>query len=867
MKYRASLAVVLGAGCLTGCSSGGRAGGADLRVGWEVLRNYADERGVRFEAELTLTNKGTSPLPSDNWALYFNAMGRVRPERSPRGIEISHVNGDFNRLTPREGFQPLSPGSSLSWRFTVPGWSISESDAPGGFYLVYRDEQGRELPPEPLPPVSVRPFVTEAQTRRTPGDLVPIPTPEGRFHRNQQVSLLYSDQFSPILPTPVKLQRQPEDWVLDASVEIHHGPELESEARYLAEALEVLLGRPPAVSAGVQRSPRRIVLRTGRLTLPGVGSAESYRLTVGPSGVEIVGNGPSGVFYGIQTLRSWIPAEAYGQRRDTITLDGLLVEDGPRFAYRGLHLDVARNFHSKASVMKLLELMSFYKLNKFHFHITDDEGWRWEVEGLAKLTEVGSRRGHTLDERDRLVPSYGSGPFPDPQLSSGSGYYTRQDLIEILQYAHRRHIEVIPEIDVPGHARAAIKSMEARAARFQADGGAEAAAEYRLVHPEDESEYRSIQGWSSNVVDVCQDSTFRFLGKVFDELIAIYREAKVPLRVVHTGGDEVPSGVWEGSPACRQLLRSGRKGVQSMADLPYYFLRRVGDLLAERNLINGGWEEIGLKDQLEGGHGAKTPNPEFVDRRFQVYVWNSVWGEAGAENGYRLANAGYPVVLCNASNLYFDQAYNKDPQEPGQSWAGYVNTRKPFEFTPLDVYKSAREDYFGKPIAPERLRDATRLTDQGRKQILGIQGQLWSETLVSPERLEYMAFPKMLGLAERAWAPTPGWARLENSQERERALAPAWNRFANSLGQRELPRLDLLLGGVHYRLPLPGAVVEEGKLRANVLFPGLQIRYTTDGSEPTSESALYTGPAAVSGIVKLKTFNTRGRGSRTSVVQ
>ena len=155
-----------------------------------------------------------------------------------------------------------------------------------------------------------------------------------------------------------------------------------------------------------------------------------------------------------------LPIESYKERGKSIALPAVHIVDAPRFHYRGQHLDVARNFQSKESVEKLIDLMAFYKLNYLHLHLTDDEGWRIEIKQLPELTAVGGRRGHTLDEANWLQPSQGSGP--DPKAAPGSGFYTQRDFIEILRYARERHIKVIPEIDLPGHARAAIKSMQSR---------------------------------------------------------------------------------------------------------------------------------------------------------------------------------------------------------------------------------------------------------------------------------------------------------------------------------------------------------------------------------------------------------------------
>jgi hexosaminidase len=505
--------------------------------------------------------------------------------------------------------------------------------------------------------------------------------------------------------------------------------------------------------------------------------------------------------------------------------------------------------------------MAFYKLNKFHFHVTGDEGWRLEINGLPELTEVGGQRGHSVDERERLIPSFGSGP----NVEGISSYYTQNDFIEILKHASERHIEVIPEIDIPGHARAAIKSMEARYYRLMAEGKTKEATEYRLVDPEDKSVYRSVQNFDDNVINVCMPSTYRFLEKVIDEIIEMYRTAKAPLSMIHIGGDEVPEGTWQKSAFCEDLILED-KNVKNASDLPDYFLRNVYHILKARKLLVAGWEEIALIKNPPGQSPDKTPNQKNVKHRFIPYVWNNVWGWGGEDLGYGLANTGYKIVLCNATNLYFDCAYNKDPKEPGLYWPGFVNTRKAFEFTPYDILMSANEDRLGNVIDLENYKDWTRLTEKGKKNILGIQGQLWGERLINSSRLEYMAFPKILGLAERAWAVQPEWTKIDDKNLRKEKFYTEWNTFVNSVGQREMIRLDYFDNGVAYRIPPPGAVIEDGKLNANTAYPGLQIRYTTDGTKPTVESYLYNSPVAVKGMIKLRSFNSIGRGSRVATV-
>ena len=263
--------------------------------------------------------------------------------------------------------------------------------------------------------------------------------------------------------------------------------------------------------------------------------------------------------------------------------------------------------------------------------------------------------------------------------------------------------------------------------------------------------------------------------------------------------------------------------------------------------------EFHREDENGETYSALVPNPELADQNLLPYIWNSDWGTAD-DLGYKLANLGYQVVLCNANNFYFDFAYNKDPMEPGFYWSGLVNTRKPFELVPLDLLQTATVDKLGNPIDIEIYEDHEKLTEAGAKNVVGVQGQLFSETVKGPQLLQYYLFPKMLGFVERAWAADPSWSNLSKKSDRLKGLDQHWNHFANSVAQRELPKLDFLWDHVNYRVPLPGAVIDNGKLIANVAFPGLSIRYTLDGSEPDENSSVYEGPVEAKKPVSLKPF-------------
>jgi len=216
--------------------------------------------------------------------------------------------------------------------------------------------------------------------------------------------------------------------------------------------------------------------------------------------------------------------------------------------------------------------------------------------------------------------------------------------------------------------------------------------------------------------------------------------------------------------------------------------------------------------------------------------------------------------------MYFDLAFEKDPKETGYYWGGFADDQRAYEFTPDNIFMSARRDRMGNVLNQSSFSDKVTLTPEGESNVIGIQGQLWGENLKGQKVLEYMAMPRLIALAERAWTPKPTFASVEAQNERFAAMDQAYLDFAATLGYRELPRLDYLNEGYGYRIPLAGAVIDNGVLKANTLYPGLIIRYTTDGSTPTASSTLYEGPVEVSGMVKIAVFNTKGKAGRVSTL-
>ena len=812
---------------------------AQLSISWELVSNQiGDAPGYR--SRFIITNNGTQTLDRTDWQLYYNQTNRKVKANSTQGpATVSLIKGDFFRLAPTAAFS-LPAGESISISWDLSDWGIKESDAPLGLYFVNEEDETSV----PVEDYTVLPFDRPEQINRFTGDKDPIPTAANRFVLNQKLSLLGADEIAPIIPTPRSFQSNPGlfEWTEDLSIQ--YDGALEKEAQYLATFMQKHFKNTIEVQAGISNGKIK-------LSMGGAKQAEAYRLVVTDQSINIIGQDAAGVFYGIQSLLGLIPVDAFKAANTKIQIPAISIEDAPGFNYRGLHLDVARNFNSKEAIMKAIEIMAFYKLNKLHLHLTDDEGWRLAIEELPELTEIGARRGHTLTEENHLQPAYGSGPDPDNESSHGNGFFTREEFKEIIRFAHDRHIEVIPELNVPGHARAAIKAMEARYRRLMEAGDQAAAEQYLLTDFEDKSVYESVQFYPDNVVCVCKESLYTFYETIVDDVVEMFEEAEVPLQTIHTGGDEVPGGVWIDSPICKELVAQN-EDVKSAADLPFYFIGRINKILQDRGLITAGWEEIALIKQDDGSY---IPHPDFTDANFLPYVWQNLWGNQ--DLGHRLANAGYPIVICNVTNLYFDLAYNKDPEEPGFYWGGFTDTRKAFEILPYDVLKSTTRDPLGNTFnVEEAYKDMAPL--KAPQNIRGIQGALWSETVKGAEMMEYYLLPKLMGLAERAWSPQPEWGNIDDQIAREAALDQSWNQFANALGQRELPRLDYLFGGYQFRLPLPGAVVEDGNLKANIAFPGLTI--TFDDGTP------YQAPIAMTKEARLKAATDK-RKSRLVIIE
>ncbi len=714
-----------------------------------------------------------------------------------------------------------------------PDTLVNLAQAPEGPYFVFAKDPAVGLP---IADYEVAPYPANKAT-----------TPEQIYARNSTVVPVAEDQLPPVLPTPREFQRRSGTLSLTSIPRVVGPPALRNE---IASAIAILSRYFPTAQDSAAAPTIVPIVHLSIAPIAGPPSPEAYELSIDPqSGIELKARTSAGIARGLASLRQLLPAESHPDRHRPVELPALVIRDAPRFAYRGMMLDVARNFQPKANVLRVLDLMSRYKLNTLHFHLTDDEGWRLEIAGLPELTEVGSRRGHGVAEEDRLPPAYGSGPYV--QNPYGTGFYRRAEYIEILQYAAARHIEVIPEIEMPGHARAAVVSMSARARRLSQTGQSNA-NEYLLVDPQDRSIYQSPQNYTDNVINPGLPSTYSFIAHVITEVVALHKAAGVPLRTMHMGGDELPDGAWEHSPACRALM--AREQLKTRADLWDYFYARVHALLQGQGVALAGWEEVGARTLSSGGHTERAANPAFSRSGYTVYVWRNT--EGAEDLADRLANAGYDTVLTPATKLYFDLPPYPSPFEPGQVWAGYVDLDTVFDYVPLDDTRVASDD-------PTHLPHRQALTEFGRQHIRGLEGTLFSETVHEPERLDYMLMPRMVALAERAWAPDPEWTKQSDHAKAARMRSAAWSVFVNQLGLKVLPQLDAE-HAVKYRIPAPGLKQVPGAVLVNQKIPGFSLHYTVDGSEPTAASPPVTGPITRPGSIRVVAADRNGRVGRSS---
>lgn len=471
-----------------------------------------------------------------------------------------------------------------------------------------------------------------------------------------------------IVPKPLSVTPGAGTFTVTASTVIGVGKNAE-----LRRSARIFAGEVAPVVGGVMKTAAEGDVR---LAVDGSLEAEAYTLAVTPSGVEVRGGTPQGVFHGLQSLRQLV-IDGEG------VVPAVTVSDKPYFAHRGGMLDPCRHFWTVDEVKEYIDILAMHKLNKFHWHLTDDQGWRIEIKKYPELTRVGSVRGETLIGHHHTSSEYDKTPH--------GGYYTQKQIREIVKYAADRYITVIPEIELPGHAVAALTS-------------------YPWLGCKGEGyEVRRRWGISKEVFCPGKETTFEFLQNVFAEVLELF-----PSEFIHIGGDECPKDSWKQCPLCQERIRT--EGLKDEFELQSYTVRRMEKWLREHGRKIIGWDEI-----LEGG----------VSQDATVMSWR------GTRGGIEAARHGNRVVMVPCDYFYFDYYQTHDPARVERETVAtgrpddvpYVTVRRAYEFSPYEGL------------------------DGGQRQcILGVQGNIWREYMVDFRQVEHMLLPRLAALAEVAWS-------------------------------------------------------------------------------------------------------------------
>ena len=569
-----------------------------------------------------------------------------------------------------------------------------------------------------------------------------------------------------LIPQPAEIVPGQGTFTLSGSTQVvvaHNSPRVQSTIDYMNEVLQRGPGyRLPVAVNTSEPFPTDGILILLDSAMAG-SSSERYSLSVTNQQIRIQAATAAGVFCSIQTLLQLMPAAVYDTVMRALNqpfeIPAVTITDAPRFPYRGMHLDVSRHFFPTSFVKRYIDLLALHKFNVFHWHLTDDNGWRLEMKRYPKLTEISAWRV------DRMGVDWSERQPPQPgERATYGGFYSQDEVREIVAYAARRHITVIPEIEMPGHTSEVLVAYP----ELSCTGG---------------PFYVQPGGYWPNIDIFCagNDEVFTFIEGVLEEVFSLF-----PAPYVHLGGDEANKARWIECPKCQMRIRS--EGLKDERELQSYFMKRVERFVRSRGKTVIGWDEI-----LEGG----LP-PSAV-----VMSWR------GFDGGIEAARQGHDVIMTPTSHCYFD----------------YVQANAKFEPDPTGSLTTLREVYSFEPIPDE-------LEPNQRMHIKGAQGNLWTEYVPTPEKVEYMAVPRMSALAEVVWTPV------------ERRSWPDFRRRL-TVHQDRLNALRVNFSRGSYRVTF-GTAIDSITGSPVVVLSSEQdsplIRYTLDGTDPSRFSPAYEQP-------------------------
>ncbi|WOD42688.1 beta-N-acetylhexosaminidase [Hwangdonia lutea] len=519
-----------------------------------------------------------------------------------------------------------------------------------------------------------------------------------------------------VIPKPQTLNMQTGKFLVDANTKIVGTEALKNEGEFLAGLLSAATGATVGFSTEGQ----------GNITLKlddTIENEEGYTLNVTFDNIEIAGKNTKGVFYGIQTLRQLMPAGielADGSIKE-LTIPAVSISDNPRYQYRGMHLDVARHFYPVDFIKKYIDLIAMHKMNTFHWHLTEDQGWRIEIKKYPKLTEIGAWRNGTI---------VGHHPGTDNDQKKYGGFYTQEDVKDIVAYATKKHVTVIPEIELPGHSSAAIAAypylscFPDEPTVVTNDMGSEKGKEIQASGTP--KIVQETWGVFPDVYCAGKEETFAFLQDVLDEVIPLF-----PSTYIHIGGDECPKANWERCPSCQKRIK--KEGLKDEHELQSYFITRIEKYLNSKGKKIIGWDEI-----LEGG---LAPNAT-------VMSWR------GTQGGIEAAKQKHDVIMTPGHSCYFDHYQTEDKANEPLAIGGKTTVADVYAYEPTPKELSTDEHQY----------------------ILGAQGNVWTEYMKTTDYVEYMILPRMSALSEVVWSSKEhrDWddfsARLKTFKERYDAL-------------------------------------------------------------------------------------------------
>ncbi|MFC4994285.1 beta-N-acetylhexosaminidase [Rubritalea tangerina] len=489
-----------------------------------------------------------------------------------------------------------------------------------------------------------------------------------------------------VIPLPAEVTELNGALALNANTKIS-GPA--KEAQQLLDGITALTGLKPSITR--DQAAINLVLAADSSLGP-----EAYTLEVTTAGANITASTPTGLFYGTQTLLQMIDPTG----NNAWEIPAAKINDAPRFPWRGLMLDEARHFQGKDFVLALLDNMAARKMNKFHWHLTDDEGWRIEIKAYPKLTEIGAWRGNgTPMPNVKWRAKQGSDKGP-----KYGGFYTQEEIKEIVAYATERHIEVIPEIDMPGHVTAittaypeTLPTIDPTIKRKSKESGNKSRPLAELA--EIPTAYRS------NALSVVNEKNYEMIEQIVKEVTSLF-----PSKYYHLGGDEVHTTLWEHSP--EHIAYMEKQGMTEFFQLQNMFMLRMEKLLKKYGRTMVGWNEI-----MKGGQLSKDT---------VVMAW------LGINPGIKAAQAGHPTIMAVSPHNYFDMIYPGQGERKGNSWAGPIDSKRAYEWNPL----------FESQLTPEQ-----------SKLILGVHACVWSEFVPDPQDASYKFWPRACSTAEVAWSP------------------------------------------------------------------------------------------------------------------